>query len=61
LIVLVLVDRETPLEFLQEATPIVVPPKELQSSVSENKKLAELGHLLEINIGEALGLGIDEV
>jgi hypothetical protein len=28
---------------------------------SEDEELAELGRLLEINIGEALGLGIKEV
>jgi hypothetical protein len=56
-----LVDEETLSELPWEAAPVVVPPEELQSSVSEDEELAELGHLLEIDVGEALGLGIVEV
>jgi hypothetical protein len=51
-----LVDEETLLELLWEAARVVVPPKELWSSVSEDE---ELGHLLEIDVGEVLGSGIN--
>jgi hypothetical protein len=40
---------------------VVVPPKELRPSISEDEELAELGCLLEINVGEALGMGLAEV
>jgi hypothetical protein len=49
------------LELLQEAAPVVIPPEEPWSLVSEDKELAELGRLLEINVGEASGLGINKV
>jgi hypothetical protein len=58
---LFLVNRETLLELPQEAAPVVMPPEELRPLVSEDEELAKLGHLLEINVGEALGLGINEV
>jgi hypothetical protein len=61
LIVLVLVARETPLELPREAAPAVVPPEELQPLVSEDEELAELGCLLKIDVGEALGMGLSEV
>jgi hypothetical protein len=57
-----LVDRETPLELLWGAAPhVVVPPNEFWSSVLEDEELAELGHLLEIEVGEALRSGLAEV
>jgi hypothetical protein len=56
-----LVGIETLSELLLEAAPVVVPPKELWPSVSEDEELAELGCLLEIDVGEALGLGLAEV
>jgi hypothetical protein len=37
------VDRETLLELPWEAATVVVPPEELQPSVSEDEELAELG------------------
>jgi hypothetical protein len=61
LIVHVLAARETPSELHQEAAPVVVPPKELRPSVSEDEELAELGCLLEIDVGEALEMALVEV
>jgi hypothetical protein len=40
---------------------VVVPPEELCLSISEDEGLTELGHLLEIDVGEALGMGLAEV
>jgi hypothetical protein len=48
-------------EFPQEAAPVVVPIEELCPSILEDEELAELGHLLEIDIGQAVGIGLAEV
>jgi hypothetical protein len=55
------VDEETPSELLREAAPVVVPPEELWLSVSKDEEWAKLGHLLKIDVGGALGLGVVEV
>jgi hypothetical protein len=56
-----LVGIETLLELPLEGAPVVVPPKELRQSVSEDEELAELWCLLKIDVGEALGMGLAEV
>lgn len=54
-------DKETLSELLREAAPVIVPPKALQSSVPEDEELAELECLLEIDVREALGMGLAKV
>jgi hypothetical protein len=56
-----LVDRETPSELPQEAVPVAVPLEELHPSISEDEELAKLGCPLEIDVGEALGMGLTKV
>jgi hypothetical protein len=55
------VTKGTPSELPSEAAPALVPVEELWLSSPEDAELAELGHLLEISIGDALGLGVNEV